>query len=411
MTQILLTLYITTTTLFLLPSIHLGFIYTHGLGKLFTVILFALMVAKIYFQKDSLKVPLILSYLLLFYILTQGLSIINVQDISTYIARFSQIAVAITYFIVTVYLFQKKAFNLKKIYVSILIATSTITTGLIMILVLNPDLFIHFFMMITAQGTIDIIRMNIERNRIYFDAYNESLLPILLYLLYKSNNFKYKAILGLLSSAIALLSFLTAFRTRVVMTIFAIIAFFITTVKDNAKKTLIFIPICLFIFLGFLILLQSTSETNVIDRFQLTDERDVITIESRFEQASQAIEMAKSFPWTGTGLGNYYHYVDNPSSFNPYVARFIRDIHQDAQLPHNIFFQHLAETGFLGFLSITLLLLYFVIIDFKIVFKEENELKKIYAVSFWTLVVFGMLNPTLGMTYLILFWGYRALLC
>lgn len=51
-----------------------------------------------------------------------------------------------------------------------------------------------------------------------------------------------------------------------------------------------------------------------------------------------------------------------------------------------------------------------VIIDYKMMFKEKNELKKIYVISFWTLVVYGMLNPTLGMTYLILFWGYRALL-
>ncbi|OGH16139.1 MAG: hypothetical protein A3C30_02905 [Candidatus Levybacteria bacterium RIFCSPHIGHO2_02_FULL_40_18] len=80
-----------------------------------------------------------------------------------------------------------------------------------------------------------------------------------------------------------------------------------------------------------------------------------------------------------------------------------------AKDPHNVFASTFAETGFLGLGSLVLLLLYFLQKDIGIM-KSSNDLSKTFVVSFWTLFVFALLNPSSSIIYQTLFWLLRALI-
>jgi len=76
--------------------------------------------------------------------------------------------------------------------------------------------------------------------------------------------------------------------------------------------------------------------------------------------------------------------------------------------PHGIFFKIFAETGFLGLFSFLLILGYFLKNDIKILSSKE-EIPKIFVVSFWTLFLYALVNPSYTTKYQVLFWLLRIL--
>jgi len=121
-------------------------------------------------------------------------------------------------------------------------------------------------------------------------------------------------------------------------------------------------------------------------------------------------EMAQSQPLFGVGLGNYY---DNLPPEKKNFLSLSNWQNKEAQIastnPHNIFAQILSELGFLSLLFYLIMISYFAISDIKILLTQNNFTKAII-ISFWSLFIFSLFNPTTTLTYNSLFWILRALI-
>jgi O-antigen ligase len=119
--------------------------------------------------------------------------------------------------------------------------------------------------------------------------------------------------------------------------------------------------------------------------------------------------MGLSSPLIGVGLGNYYDNLPSEDqksySANPLETALFNAASTD---PHNIFFRTFAETGGVGLSAFILLLLYFLKNDLYLL-KEREDLSKALIISFWTLFIFSVLNPSLNIGYLSLFWLLRVM--
>ncbi len=178
--------------------------------------------------------------------------------------------------------------------------------------------------------------------------------------------------------------------------------------KNNIKKYFIFLLIVPIVFY----LLYSVQGYTVLDRFLLQNQSDISTVTSRIQRWEMAFEMGLSSPVIGVGLGNYYDYLplQYQKSYSGYS--FIREEYNAAATDtHDIFFQIFAETGILGLGTFVALLFYFIKKDFRLLRQNNAELSKALVVSFWTLFIYSLFNPSLTtITYPSLFWLLRVII-
>ena len=164
------------------------------------------------------------------------------------------------------------------------------------------------------------------------------------------------------------------------------------------------------IFLLFFVFYGITADIagyNAFDRIISPESEDYTTISDRFYYWEKGIEMGKSQPITGVGLGNYYEHLTNKETVRNSLSdpkntfMKITWIH-----PHNVFVALFAETGFLGLGSFVLLLCYFIVTDFGS-FTLTSPLHKALVLSFWGLFAFSLINPAAILNYAVLFWLIR----
>lgn len=210
---------------------------------------------------------------------------------------------------------------------------------------------------------------------------------------------------------IGLPSFLSNFRSRILMLIFSfIMSFVFLTKKKLGQKFIIFFILISIGYFSYTIL-NYNFKFSFIDRFALTDKKeDVNTIGYRWNNIVVSEEMAQSQPLLGVGLGNYY---DNLPSGKKNFLSLSNWQNKEAQIastnPHNIFAQILSELGFVSLLFYLIMISYFAISDIKTLFKQDNFPKAII-ISFWSLFMYSLFNPTTTLTYNSLFWLLRALI-
>jgi len=280
-----------------------------------------------------------------------------------------------------------------------------------MLIFINPGAFTSFASFFVYSNHLELVLINIGRARIFIETYDEIVIPFVFFYLIKSKNDREKVFLYLILIFISLPSFLSNFRSRILMLFFSFIAsFFFLTKKKFSQKFLIFI---LLIFIGYFsyVILNYNFNFSFIDRFALTDKReDVNTIRYRWNNIIMSEEMAQSQPLFGVGLGNYY---DNLPPEKKNFLSLSNWQNKEAQIastnPHNIFAQILSELGFLSLLFYLIMISYFAISDIKILLTQNNFTKAII-ISFWSLFIFSLFNPTTTLTYNSLFWILRALI-
>ncbi len=403
-------LFIISFIILLLPSIDLAFIFSHQIAKICILIIFTYLFFsnKIIFHRIHRNVLIVF----LLFIFAQGLSVIGSNDVNSFISRFEDIFFTSLLFFSSIALHnQLRNKYIFTIFYSLIFIT-VINSIFQLIIYFFPSFFITFLSTIISSGYVNLITMNIERNRVYFDAYDEITIPILFYVITKKN---YPAVttsilLIITTSIISVISLLTNFRTKLVMITVSILSSFITFIpkfKKTAILLLLFFCITITIVYSFA---SSQLHRTIFSRIQLEDyTEDVKTLSSRLEQGQKALEIITSNPFLGIGLGNYYLYENSYNAFT-IPDKNTRNIILDSQLPHNYILILIVESGLITGTLFLLLLFIFAKNDLYIFTNNGDLLHKTIVISFWTLFIYSQFNPSIGITYQTLFWTLRSIL-
>jgi O-antigen ligase len=162
-----------------------------------------------------------------------------------------------------------------------------------------------------------------------------------------------------------------------------------------------------------IILSSAVYSFNILDRFALKDEsEDVGSLAFRINAAEKSIELFKSSPLFGVGLGNFGNYSEGRIAFEIHLLNEQNRItYQElgAYSPHNVIFSILAEAGAFGITTFLALLAYFFYRDISYISKKkEMSFPMVYIVSFWTMFVFMLFNPSHSIFVVGWFWLLRG---
>lgn len=394
--------------LIMLPpiSLFLPFLNIHSIAKLIWLFLFASIVWQRYRGQKSkeVKIDKTLMALFLIFFLSQSISIIPAFNISAFLGRYEDFLFSCVFFIVSIFFIDSRQV-VKKIILILLTATF-INIIFEFLIFFYPSFFLNFGSLFLHQQYLELIAINLGRKRIYLEAYSEAVIPIVAYFLIREKKQKVSLPLVFL---VSLFSFLSNFRTRFLMLVFALTTSFLTLVGKQKRYLFLLITIPLFLGVLYLPLMQTTGFT-VVERLFLEDKReDVLTVTGRLERWKKATEIGLSSPLFGVGLGNYYDYLDLSAKKRFSIFKEVaREFELASSHPHNIFFATFSETGFFGLLSLMALIFYFIRKDIKIL-AGKNYLSKSFALGFWTLFIYAVFNPGVTTVYQSLFWLFRVL--
>jgi len=390
-----------------LPPVFFLFSYinTHSIAKLIWLFSFLILGFKSYQKGIKLDISKTFLLLFLFYFITHSLSIIPAVNGGAFLEGYEDFFFSSIFFILSAFVI-KGAKDIKKILV-IFFIVAFMNAGFQTVIYFYPHLFTGLGGIFLHEGYLELILINIQRQRLYMEIYDETLIPIIFYFLTKRKN---REVLTPLFLLIGFFSFVSNFRTRFLMLVMALAGSVIVFLKEIKKYFLVLFAVGFLFFSLYSILLQSTGFT-VIQRVFLEDEyEDVSTVSSRINRWKKSVEIGLSSPLLGVGLGNYYDYLD--SSMKQTISLFghqEKEFEIAAHDPHNILFKTFAETGILGLMSLIMLLMYFLRKDFNVL-KSDNNLSKAFVVSFWILFSHALFNPTATTKYQVLFWLFRILI-
>ena len=394
-------LYLTSLLLAILPPFYLfaSYLNVNTAAKVLWVVIFLLLILR---KERKIPKENTLLWLFLTFFLSQSLSVVGAVNILAFLQQYEDLIFTAFFFFISLRLVA----GVKDIKAVVLILLAGGATNLIFqaTILLFPDAFLRAGELFLHEGYLEIIKINIGRSRIYFEGYDEILIPILLYLWINSKK-KIESALSLFYIVlITTLSFVSNFRTRFLMLLFSLFSSFFLFLKTKKTYLLALFILPTTIYFLYSILTQNIGFT-VFERLFLQSEReDVKTVTGRIEKWEKTVEIGLSAPFLGVGLGNYYDYLD--PSMKQSISLFEqtrKEFELAAYDPHGVFFKIFAETGFLGLFSFLLILGYFLKNDIKILFLKE-EIPKIFVVSFWTLFLYALVNPSYTTKYQALFW-------
>jgi len=260
---------------------------------------------------------------------------------------------------------------------------------------------------------LELVSINLERGRLFIETYDEIAIPFLFVLIPLCKKRWQKVAVFLLFGAIVIPSFLSNFRSRILMFAFAFLAsfFFLSTKKIASRVSFLISSLIIIYFTATL--LSSVLGFSFVDRFALRHEReDVMTIESRSDHIKESAEMGLAFPFTGIGLGNYYEYLSVSKTNSASVFGWVKkEMAIASTSPHNIFAQIVSETGVISLLFYVGMLGFFARNDSKLLFKNKtSDITKSFVISFWALFLYSVFNPSTTFEYNALFWILRGMI-
>lgn len=389
---------------YIIPLIKNALLTTHTFARLIIVILFLKQIfinKKYFFYKNK---AVVIFFLIYFGFIS--LSIISAGNTKDYLSRYKDIVFPGLFMFLTL-LFKNK----KNTIIKVFFYTAIVNFCYQLLIIVDPRIFTSFADFFVYSNHLELVLINIGRARIFIETYDEIAIPFVFFYLIKSKINREKIFLYLILVSISLPSFLSNFRSRIIMLVFSYIASFIFLIKKSFRqKFLIFI---LLIFLGYFsyVILNYNFNFSFVDRFALVDKReDVNTIRYRWNNIMISEEMARSQPLFGVGLGNYYDNLPPEKKISLSLFNWENKESQIASTnPHNIFAQILSELGFFSLLFYLIMISYFAISDIKILLRQNNFAKAVI-ISFWSLFIYSLFNPTTTLTYNSLFWVLRALI-
>ena len=396
---------------YLLPFIRNSFLTSQAISRILSGLVFLLNFSLYFVNKKRNIKPIIpnsiTASLVLLLFLIETISIISAINIAAYFERYKDIVVGIIFFL-NGYVYKNK---IKTIYYVLLI-TLPINIFYELSMYFIPEVLIKFGSIFIYEKHFNLVLFNISRGRTYIETFNEILLPFLFYMLNSNSLGKHTKIISYILISLTLFcSYLSNWRIRVIMALFGCIISLVCFHKKNVK--VIFFTITSIIFFGFIVNNISIRFVNLsfisrfIDDNVIKNTSSLATLDFRKEQILNAFELSKKSP-LGVGLGNYYDNLSN----NFKQQDIIQGNSEDSSallFVHNIFGSILVETGIVGFVVFTLLILCWGIFDF-IKLRLSSAEAKVPILSFWILFLFALFNPVNIGAFQVLFLLLRGLI-
>jgi len=388
-------------------GIKSSFLTTHTLSRLVILCLFIVLSVRVWFKKIVFsRQERTLAFLFLIYFLFQSVSALAVVDLAGFTRSYKDIVFAGLFLFVS--LFEKRWV---KSLLWIFVVAAAVNFFYQMAILWFPGAFQVFAERFVYAPHLDLVNINIERGRLFVETYDEIAIPFIALLLSGAKKVKTKFFYLAFLVGIIVPSLLSNFRTRILMLGFGLAASFFLILKTSKKgKIVLFGGLLL---LGALAHIVSTAifGFSFISRVALENqEEDVRTIGGRLENIKLSLAMGLSRPFSGVGLGGYSLYIpENKKSIFSISLNPFRQ--QEAAIastnPHNIFAQTLSETGVLSLVLFLVILGVFLRGDFQILHNGGKE-QKAFIISFWTLFIYSLFNPSTTLAYNSLFWILRV---
>lgn len=391
----------------LIPFSNCSLTSTYALVSYLIFLAVFLLLLHIYAKDIKLSIPKKYILLILFYFLTQSMSVLSSINIYAYLQDYKNIILSLLIFVLTIHAINNT--NSKKI-ASFLLAAGLVNVFYEIIVYFFPDILFTYFEPIFYDKYWQFFEFQYQRNRFFLDSTDEILIPLLFYYLYINKD----KITNFFSSLFIILIFMFALFSNTRMKVILFLYSFTLSYKLfflKIKKINVLLSALLIIFL-ILIYLSSINliDFRIVDRFLLTDQNDIETITGRFKYLNEAIWLGISFPLSGVGLGNYSEYISDIGQqqfLNPSIN--FNNISELNYYPHNIFFIILANSGFLGLISFILLILFFIRDDLSSL-RYSPLLHKCFLIMFWGLFLLANTTPTTNFSFQLMFWFLRGVI-
>ncbi len=373
------------------------FFTSHSIVKVFHfILLFFLLknngkeLSEIY-SKNKIYLNLIVVYFLI-----QSISVITALDINAYLNSFQTVVITYTIFINSILLLSKTKYPLIKISFFIRKFAILIIFLEIIFFIFNKHLLPLSFL---QNEYLDAIMYNIDRQRYTLELNPETLLPFVFISTSKYTNV-------ILVTLVAFTSFLSNFRSRLILLFFSLILMVRLYSKEINQKLIITLTI---ILVPLLVLVSNEIfSSNVLRRFSeiITSKRQ----DYRILSINKTFDIIKKSPLLGVGLGNYDSiYRDNKSNNSLLLPKYAKNYtNLVSKSPHNIFLSSLSETGVIGFISLSILIIYFLKFDIYLI-KQKNKQLIPYIISAWSTFIFTLFNPSHTIFVIGWFWFMRAI--
>lgn len=366
-----------------------------------SIVCFLILLVSFLILKRKITFNTYFAIFLLLLFISQSLSILTTQNVEAFLNSYKNVLFSVIFVTVSIFTVNKK--NTITI-LKLLFYATWISILLRFLIFFDPVFFKKIGEIIIHPSSMDIITMNIARGRLYIDGYEEAILPISLYFISKREKLKTNLILIV---GIAVISFLSGFRTKIVTLFLGLLLPFIFIRKF--RKTIFLATIILFLIFIFLYYVTSiTQYSSIIDRI---DSKAYDISSGRIETWQEGLKIGFSSPLFGVGLGNYYDHLPlSMQKISTLSSSKTLQFSLAAPDPHNVFISLFAETGLIGLSMYIILLGYFIKKDVSLF--QENQDKKVHIIiiSFWVLFSFSLLNPSTSVTYLALFWVFRIMI-
>lgn len=362
--------------------------------------------------KRLFKKHKVLFVIIILNLLSLSLSILNSINIFTFLQVFKNFIISYLIFVLILFYFTKRN-DLGK-FIEVLVFSSIINLSIQVFIYFDSGFFLEFLKNYMHPQGAAFLEYQLARSRFFGDSFEEAIIPLLIFLILKSNKIKKNFLLIYLFLLIIFITTSSNWRTKQLIFFFCffLVMLYILIVKPKLNRFKVFIVFfvsAIIFFLSYILSLQIIGQNSIVRLIDPND-LDKAAIRSRLNMWLLALEIGKSYPLSGVGLGNYYEYL---STIEKYQINKFSLVNTKGYVlidnPHNIFFSLFAETGFFGLFTYVILLVYFLFYDIKLLTKK-NFLSSILIFSFWSLFLFSLFNPANGLTYLNLFWVLRAMI-
>lgn len=422
----LLSLFLIKLTPFYLFPIASKLFSSHTFAKLLIFAVCALLIILNKRASQIVKTNKLIFILVLFYFFSQSISVVKAEDIVLYWKAYHNSIFSIFIFLAA-YLFIQEDVNVIKKTYNFILFTGVIVVSLEFLFFIANKTTLTFFTLILQKEAIDAYLSNIERGRYSLDLNIELFIPFFIYRLSQKNKEKTskKQFIVFLSLLVLIfLGFLSNFRSRVLMIVFSlgtIFSLYLLNILKNKKillrgviKKITFYILMLLIPIYLALSISNNLNTfNVLDRFSIDENSPSYqTVKQRIDAAQKSMDLFYYSPLVGVGLGNYALYNNYKYKFDFYFVnkQYLRSYSESASsYPHNVIFQTLSESGLLGLIAYLSLLSFFIYKDYQYIKNYRFDLIYCYVISFWTIFIFMLFNPSSTIFTLGWFWFLRGL--